>query len=82
MTSVEKYPENCPWDSKMNPNDISRMSWTLTKDENMFTFTPSQIDDAYIYIRKNNEENKACNEYQARFTYQRLFDNGYELGAA
>ena len=80
MSITEKYPENCPWDVKTNFKTAKPTSWTLTNDENVFKFTTSQIDNEFIYIQKNNEENKAFNEYQARFTYQRLFDNGYELG--
>ena len=82
MSITEKYPENCPWDVKNNFKIPKQTSWTLTKDENVFKFTTSQIDNEFIYIQKNNEENKAFNEYKARFTYQRLFDNGYELGPA
>ena len=47
----------------------------------VFTFTRSQINDKYVYIQKNKGQKKAVKEYEARFTYQRLFDEGYLLAA-
>ena len=53
----------------------------LTKADLVYTFTRSRIDDKYVYIQKNDGERKAFKEYEARFTYQRLFDEGYSLAA-
>ena len=53
----------------------------LSKADIVYTFTRSRIDDNYVYIQKNNGKRKAYKEYQARFTYQRLFDEGYSLAA-
>tara|TARA_Y100001968_G_C18923968_1_gene511096 strand:- start:85 stop:348 length:264 start_codon:yes stop_codon:yes gene_type:complete len=79
MLKIEKYPENCPWDFSSHKEKSSKESWTLSNEENIYTFTTSKIDQEYIYVQKNGEERKAFNEYKARFTYQRLFDSGYEL---
>ena len=81
MTIVEKYPENIPWDLKINQRNYKSIQWILTKADIVYTFTRSRIDDKYVYIQKNDGIRKACKEYEARFTYQRLFDDGYFLAA-
>ncbi len=81
MTIREKYPENIPWDADSKLDQSKQIQWMLTKGENVFTFTRSQINDKYVYIKKNKEQKKAVKEYEARFTYQRLFDEGYLLAA-
>ena len=53
----------------------------LSKADVVYTFTRSRINDKYVYIQKNDGERKAYKEYAARFTYQRLFDEGYSLAA-
>ncbi len=81
MTIIEKYPENIPWDLNINETRSKSIQWLLTKSDNVYTFTRSRINDNYVYIQKNNGKRKAYNEYEARFTYQRLFDEGYLLAA-
>ena len=81
MTIPEKYPENIPWDlTTIDQSKYKSIQWMLTKADNVYTFTRSRIDDNYVYIQKNNGKRKAYKEYEARFTYQRLFDEGYSLG--
>ncbi len=81
MTKAEKYPEHIPWDTESKLNQSKQIQWMLTKAEDVFTFTRSQINDKYVYIQKNKGQKKAFKEYEARFTYQRLFDEGYSLAA-
>ena len=81
MTILEKYPENIPWDLNIGQRDQKSMQWILTKADMVYTFTRSRIDDKYVYIQKNDGNLKAFKEYDARFTYQRLFDEGYSLAA-
>ena len=81
MTILEKYPENIPWDLNIDQPKDKSIQWMLTKADIVYTFTRSRIDDKYVYIQKNNENRKAFKEYEARFTYQRLFDEGYFLAA-
>ena len=81
MTIIEKYPENIPWDLTVHEHNSKSIQWMLTKSGNVYTFTRSRIDDKYVYIQKNNGHRKAFKEYEARFTYQRLFDEGYLLAA-
>ena len=81
MTILEKYPENIPWDLNLEHREYNSIKWMLTKADIVFTFTRSRIDDKYVYIQKNNGKRKAYKEYDARFTYQRLFDEGYALAA-
>tara|TARA_B100000700_G_scaffold169772_1_gene187481 strand:- start:109 stop:360 length:252 start_codon:yes stop_codon:yes gene_type:complete len=81
MRIIEKYPENIPWDMNMNENTQKSIKWKLTKSDNIYTFTRSRINDKYVYIQKNDGIRKAFKEYDARFTYQRLFDEGYLLAA-
>ena len=81
MTIQEKYPENIPWDLSINRHKYKPIQWTLSKDEIFYVFSRSRIDDKYVYIQKNNGNRKAFKEYEARFTYQRLFDEGYSLSA-
>ncbi len=81
MTILEKYPENIPWDLKVNESKGISIKWKLTKADNAYTFTRSRIDNKYVYIQKNDGKRKAYKEYEARFTYQRLFDDGYLLAA-
>ena len=82
MTIPEKYPENIPWD--LTTGDQSKyksIQWMLSKADIVYTFTRSRIDNNYVYIQKNDGKRKAYKEYEARFTYQRLFDEGYSLAA-
>ena len=81
MTISEKYPENIPWDINQEQNKYKSIQWILTKADMVYTFTRSRINDKYVYIQKNDGKRKAIKEYEARFTYQRLFDDGYSLGA-
>ena len=81
MTILEKYPEDIPWDLKINDSNYKSIRWMLTKADIVYTFTRSRIDDNYVYIQKNDGQRKAYKEYEARFTYQRLFDEGYSLAA-
>ena len=81
MTILEKYPENIPWDLHLQQNKSIPKKWMLTKADNVYTFTRSRIDKKYVYIQKNDGQKKAFKEYEARFTYQRLFDEGYLLAA-
>ena len=81
MTISEKYPENIPWDSNIEKRNDRSIRWMLTKADNVYTFTRSRIDKKYVYIQKNNENRKAYREYEARFTFQRLFDDGFSLAS-
>ncbi len=81
MTILEKYPENIPWDFNIDQSKYKTIQWVLTKADIAYTFTRSRINKKYVYIQKNNGKRKAFNEYEARFTYQRLFDEGYSLAA-
>ncbi len=82
MTTQEKYPENIPWDlTTFEQSKYKSIQWILSKAENVYTFRRSRIDGNYIYIQKNDGKRKAYKEYEARFTYQRLFDDGYSLSA-
>ena len=81
MTLSEKYPENIPWDLNIEQSKYKSIKWILTKADIVYTFTRSRIDDKYVYIQKNDGNLKAFKEYDARFTYQRLFDEGYSLAA-
>ena len=81
MTILEKYPENIPWDLNIDQSKNKSIQWMLTKADIVYTFTRSRIDDKYVYIQKNDGKRKAFKEYEARFTYQRLFDDGYSLAA-
>ncbi len=76
MFFKERPPSNCPWELERNSNK----SWTLTKSGDVFTFTKSKIDGNYIYIQKNEGKKQPYNLYEAGYTYQRLFDSGFELG--
>ena len=79
MTISEKYPEDIPWDLNIDQNKCKSIQWILTKADIAYTFTRSRINDKYVYIQKNDGKKKAYKEYEARFTYQRLFDEGYSL---
>ena len=81
MPILEKYPEDIPWDINTQGNKNKQMNWMLTKADNVFTFTRSRINKKYVYIQKNDGKRKTFKEYDARFTYQRLFDDGYSLAA-
>tara|TARA_Y100001968_G_C19082544_1_gene583717 strand:+ start:368 stop:619 length:252 start_codon:yes stop_codon:yes gene_type:complete len=81
MTILEKYPENIPWDLNINGPNYKSIQWVLTKADIVYTFTRSRINDKYVYIQKNDGKSQAFKEYDARFTYQRLFDEGYSLAA-
>ena len=81
MTISEKYPENIPWDLKIDQHKCKSIQWMLSKADIAYTFTRSRINDNYVYIQKNDGKKKAYKEYEARFTYQRLFDEGYSLAA-
>ncbi len=79
MAISEKYPENVPWDLNIDQSNYKSIHWILSKSDIVYTFTRSRIDQKYVYIQKNDGIKKAINEYEARFTYQRLFDEGYSL---
>ena len=81
MRKLEKYPENVPWDLNIDQGNFRSIEWILSKAETVYTFKRSRINDKYIYIQKNDGIRKAINEYEARFRYQRLFDDGYSLTA-
>ena len=82
MTIQEKYPENIPWDlTTIDQSKYKSIKWMLSKADIVYTFTRSRIDNKYVYIQRNDGERKAYTEYEARFTYQRLFDEGYLLAA-
>ena len=81
MTIREKYPEDIPWDLNIQADKHKSIQWMLAKADIVYTFTRSRIDDNYVYIQKNDGKRKAYKEYEARFTYQRLFDEGYSLAA-
>jgi len=81
MKIPEKYPEHIPWDLNNDQSNNKSIQWMLTKADMVYTFKRSRIDNNYVYIQKNNGKRKAYKEYEARFTYQRLFDEGYSLAA-
>ena len=81
MTIQEKYPENVPWDLNIDQSNNNSIKWILSKTDIVYTFTRSRINNKYVYVQKNDERRKAVKEYEARFTYQRLFDEGYSLAA-
>ena len=81
MTILEKYPENIPWDLNIEDSKYKSIKWKLTKADIVYTFNRSRIDEKYVYIQKNNGKRKAFKEYEARYAYQRLFDDGYSLAA-
>ena len=81
MTISEKYPENIPWDLNIDQSNNKSIQWMLSKAGIVYTFKRSRIDDNYVYIQKNDGKSKVYKEYEARFTYQRLFDEGYSLAA-
>ena len=81
MTILEKYPENIPWDLNIEQCQYKSIKWMLSKADIVYTFTRSKIDDKYVYIQRNDGKRKVFKEYEARFTYQRLFDDGYSLAA-
>ncbi len=81
MAIIEKYPENIPWDLNIEQSKTNSMQWMLSKADIVYTFTRSRINHRYVYIQKNDGQRKAFKEYEARFTYQRLFDDGYLLAA-
>ena len=81
MAIYEKYPENVPWDFNVEQSNYKSLKWNLSKADIVYTFTRSRINDKYVYIQKNDGIKKAFDEYEARFTYQRLFDEGYSLAA-
>ena len=81
MTISEKYPENVPWDLDIDQSNYKSIQWILSKSDIVYTFTRSRMNQKYVYIQKNDGIKKAVNEYEARFTYQRLFDEGYLLAA-
>ncbi len=81
MAIIEKYPENIPWDLNTDQSKHKSIQWILTKADIIYTFTRSRINDNYVYIQKNDGKRKAIKEYEARFTYQRLFDEEYSLAA-
>ena len=82
MTLPEKYPENIPWDlTAIDQAKNKSIQWMLSKSDIVYVFTRSRIDNNYVYIQKNDGIKKAYKEYEARFTFQRLFDEGYSLAA-
>ena len=81
MSISEKYPENVPWDLSIDQSNNNSIKWILSKADSVYTFTRSRINNKYVYVQKNDGRRKAVKEYEARFTYQRLFDEGYALAA-
>ncbi len=81
MAIKEKYPENVPWDLSINQCKYKPIQWVLSKADIAYTFSRSRINSKYVYIQKNDGQKTAFKEYEARFTYQRLFDDGYSLAA-
>ncbi len=81
MAILEKYPENVPWDINIDQSNNNSIKWILSKADIVYTFKRSRINNKYVYIQKNDGIRKAFKEYEARFTYQRLFDEGYSLAA-
>ena len=81
MPISEKYPENVPWDLNIDQSNNCSIKWILSKAEIVYTFKRSRINNKYVYVQKNDGRRKAVKEYEARFTYQRLFDEGYSLAA-
>ena len=81
MSLQEKYPENIPWDLNIEQSKNASIQWMLSKADNVYTFKRSRLNDKYVYIQKNNGKRQAIKEFEARFTYQRLFDEGYSLEA-
>ena len=81
MTILEKYPENIPWDLNIDNQNQNSIQWMLTKADIVYIFTRSRINEKYVYIQKNGGKKEVFKEYDARFTYQRLFDEGYLLAA-
>ena len=81
MPISEKYPENVPWDLNIDQRNNNSIEWILSKTDVVYTFTRSRIDNKYVYVQKNDGRRIAIKEYEARFTYQRLFDEGYSLAA-
>ena len=81
MPISEKYPKNVPWDLNIDQSNYKSIKWILSKADIVYTFTRSRINDKYVYIQKNDERKQAIKEYETRFTYQRLFDEGYSLVA-
>ncbi len=60
---------------------VKSIQLMLKKADIVYTFTRSRINDKYVYIQKNDEKKQELKEYETRFTYQRLFDEGYSLVA-
>lgn len=81
MIITEKTPENIPWDYDSNYDEVCDVSWMLYRGSNVYIFSKSRINDQYVYIQKNKGQKKPVKEYNARLTYQRLFDDGFELAA-
>ena len=81
MSILEKYPENVPWDLNIDQSNNNSIKWILSKADIVYTFKRSRINNKYVYVQKNDGIKKAVKEYEARFTYQRLFDEGYSLAA-
>ena len=81
MTILEKYPEHVPWDVISDQSNFRSIEWILSRADIVYTFTRSRINDKYVYIQKNDGKRTAFKECEARFTYQRLFDEGYSLAA-
>ena len=81
MSILEKYPENVPWDINTEQRKYKSIQWMLSKADIIYTFTRSSINDNYVFIQKNDGKIKAYKEYEARFTFQRLFDEGYSFAA-
>ena len=81
MSILEKYPENVPWDLNIDQSNNNSIKWILSNADIVYTFTRSRINNKYVYVQKNDGIRKAVKEYEARFTYQRLFDEGYSLAA-
>ncbi len=81
MTIPEKYPEHMPWDLEEQLDQTLDLKWMLAKGDNAYTFSRSRMNNEFIYIQPRHGRKKVVKEYLARFTYQRLFNEGYILAA-
>ena len=74
----EKYPEKCPWDFGPKQNQSDQSNWVMTNGEDAVIFAKNKEDSNYFYVTQN-QTLKSILAYQARLTFQKLLDKGYEL---
>ena len=58
MSISEKYPENVPWDLNIDQSNNNSIKWILSKADIVYTFTRSRINNKYVYVHKNDEEER------------------------